>query len=64
MVIGNGQSGPNQSGPNQGTPPQEAINACSEKSTGDSCSFTSLHGDIISGTCQMPPGNSLACVPH
>ena len=68
MVISNGQggpnqNGPNQNGPNQGNPPQEAINACSGKSTGDFCSFTSPRGDFISGTCQIPPGNSLACVP-
>ena len=63
MVIDNG---PNQNGPNQGrTPPQEAINACTGKSSGDSCSFTSPFGDMISGTCQMPPSaSSLACVPH
>jgi hypothetical protein len=60
---GPNQNGPNQNGPNQGNPPQEAINACSGKSTGDFCSFISPHGDVISGTCQIPPGNSLACVP-
>jgi hypothetical protein len=71
MVIGNGQGGPNQGvGPNQGgpnpggAPPQEALSACSGKSSGDLCSFTSPHGDVISGTCQIPPASSLACVPN
>ncbi|HYL65901.1 MAG TPA: YHYH protein [Nitrosopumilaceae archaeon] len=79
MVISNGQTGqnsqgsqglpnqnvPNQNGPTQGhTPPQEAITACSGKSSGDLCSFTSPHGDMISGTCQTPPGNLLACIPR
>jgi len=52
--------------PNQGrTPPQEAVNACNGKSNGDYCSFTSPYGDMISGTCQIPPASStLACIPH
>lgn len=56
----NGQSGPNQIN----TPPQEALNACKSKSSGDLCSFTSPHGDVISGTCKIPPRSSLACVPN
>jgi hypothetical protein len=69
MVISNGQGGQNgqssQGLPNQGgTPPQEAISACSGKSSGASCSFTSPHGDAISGTCQIPPSSSLACIPN
>lgn len=64
MVIGNAQGGPNQNGPNQNGPPQEAINACNEKSEGNSCSFVSPRGDTISGICQMTPSSSIACVPH
>lgn len=47
-----------------GTPPQEALSACSAKSAGASCSFTGGRGETVSGTCQMPPGSSLACVPR
>ena len=46
-----------------GTPPQSAINACSGKSSGSACSFTGGRGETVSGTCQTPPGSSLACVP-
>ncbi len=45
------------------TPPQEAISACTGKTTGASCSFTSQRGDSISGTCGTPPNSSLACMP-
>ena len=46
----------------QGGPPQEAITACSGKSQGVSCTFTTPRG-MITGTCQTPPNGSLACVP-
>ena len=56
------QSGgqPSQPGGQSGsTPPTEAINACSGKSSGNSCSFSSM-----SGTCLIPPGQSqLSCIP-
>ena len=43
--------------------PQEAFSACSGKSTGTSCSFSGQQG-TVSGTCQMPPGQtSEVCVP-
>lgn len=45
------------------TPPQEAITACSKKTQGASCSFTGGRGETVSGTCDTPPGSSLACVP-
>jgi len=71
MVISNGQAGqsgqlgPNQHRPNQfGNPPQEAVNACNGKSSGSLCSFTSPRGDVISGTCRIPPSSSLVCVPN
>ena len=75
-VISNGESGqfgpsgPHQLGQNQpgqnqpGSPPQEAVNACNGKSSGSLCSFTSPRGDVISGTCRIPPSRSLACVPN
>jgi|SRR5579883_1705657 len=56
------QDGQNQNNPR--TPPQEAIDACNNKTIGNQCSFTSPHGDQISGTCQIPPNNQLACIPH
>lgn len=76
VISGQNQNTPNQNTSNQGTiqdgqnqnnprtPPQEAIDACNNKSIGNQCSFTSPHGDQISGTCQIPPNNQLACVPH
>lgn len=51
-----GQSGP--------TPPAEAISACSGKTQGTSCSFSTPQG-TVSGSCMVPPGQtSLACVPQ
>ncbi len=61
-----GSPGPNQGGGNGAppTPPQEAINACSGKTTGASCSFTTPNGNV-SGICDTPPNtSSLACVPR
>ncbi len=49
-------------GGSQTGPPQEAINACSGKSNGNSCSFEAPFG-TISGTCLSPAGE-LACVPQ
>jgi hypothetical protein len=44
-------------------PPEEAIDACRGKSDGDTCGFTSPRGDEISGVCQTPLQNLLACIP-
>lgn len=52
--------GVGQTGAGQG-PPQEAINACSGKSSGSSCSFSD-RGNTITGTCQNTPGG-FACAP-
>ena len=66
--FGGGQGptgGQQQTGGGQqpGTPPQEAITACSGKTSGASCTFNPPQGSV-SGTCQTPPGTStLACVP-
>ncbi len=46
-----------------GTPPQEALNACSGKQSGTSCSFTTPNG-TVTGVCDTPPNASLACVPR
>jgi hypothetical protein len=46
-----------------GTPPQEALNACSGKTNGASCSFVTPMGDTLSGTCGTPQGSALACMP-
>ncbi len=60
------QQGTMPSGAMQGgqrTPPQEALTACSGKSSGTSCQFTAPMG-TITGTCQTPPQQtSLICVP-
>ena len=57
------QSGGQPAGQQGGTPPTDAINACSGKSSGSSCSF-STGGNTISGMCLIPPGqNQLSCIP-
>lgn len=46
------------------TPPQEAISACTSKSDGASCSFSTPNG-ILNGVCHTPPAQeSEACVPQ
>lgn len=58
-------SGTSSAQPQQGgTPPQAAITACGGKSVNATCSFTGGRGEIVSGTCQTPPGASLVCVPR
>jgi len=44
-------------------PPQEAIDACSGLSLGDACQVETPEG-LLSGTCQLPSGEELACVPE
>ena len=44
-------------------PPQEAIDACSNKSETHSCDFVTPHGDTITGTCEVIQ-NQLACKPE
>jgi len=62
---GQGQQG-GQSGLQSGQipqPPQAAFSVCSGKTTDASCSFSGQRG-TVSGTCQMPPGQtSEVCVP-
>lgn len=74
MVIQGGQGAPNSSQQNQTQPnqqpsssdhqpPQQAIDACSGKQQGATCSITTPQG-MLSGTCKTPPNASLACVPQ
>jgi hypothetical protein len=45
-------------------PPPEALEACKSATSGQQCSFTSPHGDQISGTClSREEGKPLACRP-
>lgn len=45
-------------------PPQEALDACADKSSGDSCSFEGPDG-TISGTCFAPSEDlPVACRPQ
>lgn len=46
------------------SPPTAALSACFRQTDGAPCSFTTPRGDTISGTCRIPPMQSvLACVP-
>ena len=47
-------------------PPPEAIEACADKSEGDSCGFSGRQGEAVEGTCFAPPseGKALACKPE
>ena len=57
---GKGGPPPDQGKPPQ--PPQEAINACSEKSANAACEFSSPRGDKMTGTCEKER-DQLACRP-
>lgn len=46
-----------------GGPPQQAIDACSGKSSGSNCQFSDSHGSH-NGTCVSPPGMPQACAPN
>ncbi|PZX12716.1 hypothetical protein [Celeribacter halophilus] len=53
------------SGGQQQRPPSEAMDACSGKSSGASCSFSGRDGESMSGTCSSPDSNApLACTPE
>ena len=51
--------------PGGGKPPTEAFEACADKSSGDSCSFTGSRGDAT-GSCETPPRGEkeLVCAPE
>lgn len=44
-------------------PPPEAFEACDGAAEGQACTVETPHG-TLSGTCQMPRGNRLVCVPE
>ena len=53
-----------QQGRHHHGPPPEALAACKSATSGEQCSFTSPHGDQISGTCtSREEGKPLACRP-
>ncbi len=54
-----------QGPPGGGKPPTEAFEACADKSSGDSCSFSASRGDAT-GTCIKPPrgDEELVCAPE
>lgn len=63
-MSGMQMSGSSNAGSNGGqTPPQAAIDACSSKSLGSSCSFSTPNGSL-SGLCNQTPGGTIACVPN
>ncbi|SNZ06857.1 YHYH protein [Cohaesibacter gelatinilyticus] len=45
-------------------PPQEALQACTSKNTGQRCGFNAPGGRQISGTCGVTPDRQLACMPR
>ena len=58
-----GQGGPGMQQGGHRKPPKEALEACKSKKAGDSCSFTSPHGNET-GTCFTPESSKpLACKP-
>lgn len=45
-------------------PPREALDACADKDSGDSCSFTGREDATVEGTCFSPDDDKpLACRP-
>ena len=59
--TGNGATGGGNTG---GTgAPQEAIDACTDSTVGDACSFTAPNGNMISGACGQTGDGTLACMP-
>lgn len=48
--------------PPGGKPPPEAIEACADKTEGDSVTFETRRGDTLTGTCQTI-NETLAAVP-
>ncbi|HEU5114922.1 MAG TPA: YHYH protein [Candidatus Paceibacterota bacterium] len=67
QVLSGGQQGGQQQRVQGGqgggkTPPQQAISACSGKTTDASCSFDTPMG-TVSGSCRTTPDGSVACVP-
>ena len=46
------------------TPPKEAISACKDLNSGDTCNMTTPRGDSLNGTCQNTPDDKyFVCMP-
>ena len=45
-------------------PPPEAFAACEGLSDGASCSVTTPRNETLQGSCAMPKGDRLVCVPE
>ena len=46
-------------------PPKEAISACENKKTGDTCSMSTPKGDTLEGTCKNTPDDKyFVCMPE
>jgi len=61
-----GQEGGRGRGPRgRPRPPQEAIEACDGKASGDACAFTGRRGENLEGTCGIGRGGGtqVACRP-
>ena len=64
LISGNEGSGSGRGqGQGRGGPPKEAVEACSAKSEGDSCSFSGRKGYNVAGTCTTKQ-NVLVCFPE
>lgn len=55
VMCGSNTGGGTGTGTGNG-PPQEAIDACLEKSAGESCSFSGMGGQTVTDTCQTTDG--------
>ncbi|MFT7002858.1 MAG: hypothetical protein ACJAWW_000192 [Sulfurimonas sp.] len=46
-------------------PPKEAITACENKASGDTCSITTPKGNTLEGTCKNTPDDKyFVCMPE
>ena len=65
VALSTASAADRQGPPGGGKPPIEAFEACANKSSGDSCTFSASRGDAT-GTCVTPPreDNELVCAPE
>lgn len=53
-----------QGGDRPARPPREALEACTDQTSGSACGFSGRDGQKITGTCRSPQANvPLACAP-
>ncbi|MEO0323132.1 MAG: hypothetical protein AAF447_09260, partial [Myxococcota bacterium] len=45
-------------------PPPEAFAACENQEEGSLCAVETPRGEVLEGTCQVPRGERLVCVPE